>query len=994
MTSQPSLRVRIPGTAVALLGLTLGCGDDPSPVGEAGREPARIELDVPPTMTFGDVATAQAVVYDGRDEILPGAAVHWETSSAAVAQVTSDGRVSATGAGAVILTARSGDASAESALEVLPRVWALDRAGTGPASAYTVVRLVAPPDAPRLTGPVEAELDGGTVPAAAAVVPGPGDTLAVFIPDVGTGTRTLRFAFDANQTAQATIETVAAPPVDDPDVVIDSVVSVLSSAIDSVLAEAEGDLAREDLIGAQALLGDFSSRVASMTAEERSQLAAFLATNPRVMDAFGAPSHTAVIDPRLRMPGTDPITHAKAYVIQLIEAIGMATALVLGLEQLVAACVEAGPLRVLCATAAIGTAAVVVLRFYGVLDGIEAVTDDAFKPYEEMVADVSFGTGSAPGTRSTPASLDFYPGTPVDFEVSQRYATLTLSDRNLATGVIGEFLHLLADVVSGWTDVRLLLEQVARDLGGREDVSLRGVVPEFPQPRATRIIDIPAASLEFGVPDNTAVSCAVGGESTLQLTCTSQSTEPETFSIEGSYPSDFGTQRLVIDGTLQPSALSVTIISGDGQEAYPGDPLPEPLVVRVWNLEQDAPAAGVTVEWDVLDGDGILHESASTTDADGHASVTWTVGTEGTEHAVTAVAMDGGTPAGSVVFTATSARGTNLALVSGDGQSGEAGETLAEPLVVRVHDHRLEPIAGVEVAWTIEDDGGSLSHQNTTTDASGETSVTWTRGSAESGLVTASVTVDGEHVDGSPVTFVATPFEYALQLFEAREWDDATEQWVFRPSRTVRNGDALTLPRFVRHRLVLLLDGDSVLSHGSNGQYAFSRSFGGPPESAQDSVAEPYTLEYYDADNGRYATITLQRFTLDHSAYRTVVGRSFSTHLRGHYGYDTEGSTLRFNEDGTVDALDPQSGATRESSSYFWYDASTPHAQRCETYDMSRPIVGAVRIDGGIELQNPNRLTHMNVYADGTVGVANHNSTGMACVDDPDPPLVAEIRAQ
>lgn len=49
-----------------------------------------------------------------------------------------------------------------------------------------------------------------------------------------------------------------------------------------------------------------------------------------------------------------------------------------------------------------------------------------------------------------------------------------------------------------------------------------------------------------------------------------------------------------------------------------------------------------------------------------------------------------------------------LTVVSGDNQPGIAGQQLGEPFVVRVTDHRGQPVAGVTVPWTITPGGGAF----------------------------------------------------------------------------------------------------------------------------------------------------------------------------------------------------------------------------------------------------------------------------------------------
>ena len=107
-----------------------------------------------------------------------------------------------------------------------------------------------------------------------------------------------------------------------------------------------------------------------------------------------------------------------------------------------------------------------------------------------------------------------------------------------------------------------------------------------------------------------------------------------------------------------------------------------------------------------------------------------------------------------VVFTgtATADAPTTIEMVSGNRQSAAVGATLPNPLVVRVTDANDNPVANVGVTWTAQV-GGSVSADNTPTDAQGLAQVTRTLGVLP-GNYTTTASVDG--LSGSPVTFAST----------------------------------------------------------------------------------------------------------------------------------------------------------------------------------------------------------------------------------------------
>ena len=69
-----------------------------------------------------------------------------------------------------------------------------------------------------------------------------------------------------------------------------------------------------------------------------------------------------------------------------------------------------------------------------------------------------------------------------------------------------------------------------------------------------------------------------------------------------------------------------------------------------------------------------------------------------------------------------------LEKLSGEGQLGDAGEPLSEPLVVRARDRLGNPAAAVPVEFEIVEGGGSVTPSQSQTDSEGRASATWTLG--------------------------------------------------------------------------------------------------------------------------------------------------------------------------------------------------------------------------------------------------------------------------
>ena len=99
-------------------------------------------------------------------------------------------------------------------------------------------------------------------------------------------------------------------------------------------------------------------------------------------------------------------------------------------------------------------------------------------------------------------------------------------------------------------------------------------------------------------------------------------------------------------GTGVPTAVSIQ--GGDQQTAPAGSMLPQPLSVRVRDVDGFG-VPGVTVVWAVMSGGGSLSVTASMTDANGIATTLWTLGAVGSQQ-VSATVSGAGAAA---TFTAT-----------------------------------------------------------------------------------------------------------------------------------------------------------------------------------------------------------------------------------------------------------------------------------------------------------------------------------------------------
>ncbi|MDH3497977.1 MAG: plastocyanin/azurin family copper-binding protein [Gemmatimonadota bacterium] len=176
-----------------------------------------------------------------------------------------------------------------------------------------------------------------------------------------------------------------------------------------------------------------------------------------------------------------------------------------------------------------------------------------------------------------------------------------------------------------------------------------------------------------------------------------------------------------------PAAISV--VSGNNQSATVGTALPAPLIVNVTNSD-GAALSGVVVSWTVVAGGGALGSATSTTNAQGQAQTTYTVGANAGANQVQA-AVQSNTSL-STTFSATAAAFDNtpaaITIVGGNNQSATVGQGLPNSLVVRVTNAASQSLDGVAVSWTVTQGGGSLAAAQNQTNSQGQASNSYTVG--------------------------------------------------------------------------------------------------------------------------------------------------------------------------------------------------------------------------------------------------------------------------
>jgi len=209
-------------------------------------------------------------------------------------------------------------------------------------------------------------------------------------------------------------------------------------------------------------------------------------------------------------------------------------------------------------------------------------------------------------------------------------------------------------------------------------------------------------------------------------------------------------------GVPVPDAVATTVLvaAGNGQHGEVGAMLAEPIVARVKD-QGGAPMAGVPVTFTVAGGGGTLGAALDTTDADGLASTTWSLGYDVTagSQAVTARVSGLTEPVARFHATAILTAGT-VTVVGGDGQSAKTLTRLRFMPAVQVRTPGAAGVgvAGVVVSWAVTAGGGTTSSTTSTTGFSGVAGTAWTLGDT-AGPQELHAAVDG--ISDGPVAFVA-----------------------------------------------------------------------------------------------------------------------------------------------------------------------------------------------------------------------------------------------
>ncbi len=176
-------------------------------------------------------------------------------------------------------------------------------------------------------------------------------------------------------------------------------------------------------------------------------------------------------------------------------------------------------------------------------------------------------------------------------------------------------------------------------------------------------------------------------------------------------------------------AAALRIVSGDRQSGLQARALANPVAALVLD-DAGEPVEGARVAFTPAQGDGAADPDTATTDADGRAQTTWTLGNRpGTQRLTAAVAVAGG-PSASASATALTPEQTvaTISVAAGDQQRAIRGEPLPAPVVVQLLDSAGDPAANAEVSFATASGHGRADPRTATSNAQGRAQTSWTLG--------------------------------------------------------------------------------------------------------------------------------------------------------------------------------------------------------------------------------------------------------------------------
>ncbi len=174
-----------------------------------------------------------------------------------------------------------------------------------------------------------------------------------------------------------------------------------------------------------------------------------------------------------------------------------------------------------------------------------------------------------------------------------------------------------------------------------------------------------------------------------------------------------------------PVPSSITVLGGEGQHGPAGRTLAAPVSAQIV-CRTGRPMAGVPATFRSMSPNSAAEPAVDTSDARGMVHTSWRLGdTPGRQQLMVHVDGVGVVPALAAEADPVPSN-TRIELLPAE-PTGRAGDTLGQPIVVRVSDSLGNALSDVPVTWSALD-GGAIGGITARTDSLGEGRATWTLG--------------------------------------------------------------------------------------------------------------------------------------------------------------------------------------------------------------------------------------------------------------------------
>jgi uncharacterized protein with beta-barrel porin domain len=212
-------------------------------------------------------------------------------------------------------------------------------------------------------------------------------------------------------------------------------------------------------------------------------------------------------------------------------------------------------------------------------------------------------------------------------------------------------------------------------------------------------------------PGNGALSAGTGFNALGQTQINFTATVPGVYTVRASTNDTWSTDPTeTFTITVTAIVRTLTVSSGNGQNAATGTALPAPLVVLAQDNAVNAP--GITINW--TSTGGTLSAPSSVTNAAGLANIGLTMPAAPGLVTITGTRADDGTVF--ATFTATATLVRTLAVSSGNGQTAPTSTALPAPLVVLAQDNGVFA-PGITINWAVVSGSATLSAPTSITNA-------------------------------------------------------------------------------------------------------------------------------------------------------------------------------------------------------------------------------------------------------------------------------------